>query len=85
MDDSVSGSVYRVLMRIGHVELVYARKRADAERKHLNESDDVQTERFAGKMNCACDRICSAAAHSPGYRAYIIGRASSGFGGGMPR
>ncbi len=49
------------------------------------ERADAQTERFADETDGACDRLCSIAATSPGYRAYIIDRACSGFGGGMPR
>ena len=50
------------------------------------ERADAQTERFADETDGACARLCSStAATSPGYRAYIIDRACSGFGGGMPR
>lgn len=89
MEGNVSGSVYRVLMRIGHIEVAYVRKCTGMGRGRVDERRieraDAQTERLAGEMDGARDRLCSTAAASPGYRAYIIDRACSGFGGGMPR
>ena len=69
--------------------MAYVRKCAGMGRGRVDERRieraDAQTERFVDETDGACDRLCSTAATSPGYRAYIIDRACSGFGGGMPR
>lgn len=59
--------------RAGHIEVAYVRKCAGMGRGRVDERRieraDAQTERFADETDGACDRLCSTAATSPGYRA----------------